>query len=102
MYVDLILVIVLIIVSFAWFRRFSKIVYSIAAIDLFFRLVHYISANIGIPGFKEWAAKTFPDSIPGMLANYMKGTLLTVFIWIYVGFMVIFLFYVMRTLLRKR
>ena len=102
MYIDLILVIVLIIVAFAWFRRFSKIVYAVAIIDLFLRLIYYISANIGIPGFYSWVSQVFPESIPALLARYMNGILLTVFVWIYVGLMVIFLFYVMRTFLRKK
>ena len=102
MYIDLIIVVVLIIVAFAWFRRFSKTVYAIAIIDIFLRLINYIAANIGIPGFKGWVKAVFPDSIPELLSHYMKGTLLTVFVWIYVGFMVVFLFYIIRAFLRKK
>ena len=102
MYIDLIIVIVLIIVSFAWYRRFSKTVYCIAVMDIFFRLIHHISENIGIPGFDEWVKSIFPSSIPNLLSKYMNGFLLTMFVWIYVGFMVVFLFYIIRTLLRKK
>ena len=102
MYIDLIIVVVLIIVAFAWFRRFSKTVYAIAIMDIFFRLIYYISKNIGIPGFHSWVKAIFPKSIPDLLASYMKGTLLTVFTWIYVGFMVVFLFYIVRAFLRKK
>lgn len=102
MYLDLVIVLVLIIIAFCWFRRFSKMVYAVAIIDIFFRLLNYISANIGIPGFHAWAKRFFPESIPGLLSDYMNGTLLTVFIWIYVVIMVIFLFYVTRTFIRKK
>ena len=102
MYIDGIIVIALIIVSFCWFRRFSKSVYALAIIDIFLRLLNYISANIGIPGFNGWVKSIFPTSIPGLLDNYMDGMLLTVFVWIYVILMVVFLFYVVRTFLRKR
>ena len=102
MYIDLIIVVVLIIVSFAWFRRFSKTVYAIAIMDIFFRLIHYISKNIGIPGFYGWVKAIFPKSMPDLLGSYMKGTLLAVFVWIYVGFMVVFLFYIIRSFLRKK
>ena len=37
MYVDAIVVIALIIVAFCWFRKFSKMVYAIAIIDIFLR-----------------------------------------------------------------
>ena len=102
MYLDLVIVLVLVIISFCWFRSFSKTVYAVAMIDIFLRLLHYISANIGIPGFHTWAKRLFPESIPTLLARYMNGTLLTVFIWIYVVLMVIFLFYITRTFIRKK
>ena len=102
MYIDVIIVVALIIVAFCWFRRFSKMVYAIAIMDIFFRLIHYISANIGIPGFNGWVRGIFPKSIPGLLDNYMDGVLLTVFVWIYVFFMVVFLFYTIRTFIRKK
>ena len=102
MYIDLIIVAVLIIVAFAWFRRFSKTVYAISIIDIFFRLIHYISKNIGIPGFYGWVKGLFPKSIPSLLASYMRGTVLIVFEWIYVGLMVVFLFYIVRAFLRKK
>ncbi len=102
MYIDAIIVVALIIVAFCWFRRFSKMVYAVAIIDIFLRLINYISTNIGIPGFNTWVKSLFPESIPGLLDNYMNGILLTVFVWIYVFFMVVFLFYVTRTFIRKK
>ena len=102
MYIDLIIVVVLIIIAFAWFRRFSKAVYAIAIIDIFLRLLNYISKNIGISGFYKWVKGIFPNSIPGLLDRYMDGVLLTIFIWIYIFFMVVFLFYVTRTFIRKK
>jgi len=102
MYIDVIVVLALIIVAFCWFRRFSKMVYAVAIIDIFLRLITYISKNIGIPGFYGWVKNIFPNSIPSLLGNYMNGILLTVFIWIYVFFMVVFLFYTLRAFLRKK
>ena len=102
MYIDLIIVLVLIIVAFAWFRRFSKFVYSVAIIDLFLRLIYHVSQNIGIPGFDKWVESIFPQSIPALLDNYFDGTLLAVFIWIYVAIMIVFLFYTIRAFVRKK
>lgn len=102
MYLDLVIILVLIIISFCWFRSFSKTVYAVAMIDIFLRLLNYISANIGIPGFHAWAKRFFPVSIPSLLDRYMDGTLLTVFVWIYVVLMIIFLFYTTRTFIRKK
>ncbi len=102
MYLDAFIILALIIFAFCWFRTFSKSVYAIAIIDIFLRLLNYISANIGINGFHSWVKSIFPTSIPGLLDTYMDGVLLTVFMWIYVFFMVVFLFYVTRTFLRKK
>lgn len=102
MYIDAIIIVALIIVAFCWFRRFSKMVYAVAIIDIFLRLIHYISANIGIKGFYGWVRSVFPSSIPGLLDNYMNGIVLTIFIWIYVVLMVVFLFYIVRTFIRKK
>jgi len=102
MYIDAIVVIALIIVAFCWFRRFSKMVYAVAIMDIFFRLIYYISKNIGIKGFHGWVKKVFPSSMPNLLDNYMNGIVLTVFTWIYVFFMVVFLCYCVRAFVRKR
>lgn len=102
MYIDVIVVVALIIVAFCWFRKFSKTVYAVAIIDIFLRLLSYISTNIGIPGFNTWVNSLFPESIPGLLDNYMSGIFLTIFTWSYVFIMVVFLFYVIRTFIRKR
>ena len=102
MYIDAIIIVALIIFAFGWFRKFSKVVYSVAVIDIFLRLLHYISKNIGIKGFYPWVKSIFPKSIPGLLSNYMSGVVLTVSTWIYVCIMVVFLFYITRTLIRKK
>ena len=102
MYIDGIIVVALIIVAFCWFRRFSKMVYAVGIIDIFLRSINYISANIGVPGFKSWVRKIFPSSIPGLLDSYMDGLLLNIFVWIYIFFMVVFLFYSVRTFIRKK
>lgn len=102
MYIDLIIVCVLIIVAFAWFRRFSKAVYAIAIIDIFLRLLTYISKNIGIKGFYRWVRSVFPSSIPGLLSRYMSGVVLIIFTWIYIAFMVAFLVYIIRAFIKKR
>ena len=48
MYIDAIVVVALIIVAFCWFRKFSKMVYAIAIIDIFLRLINYIPSIVVI------------------------------------------------------
>ena len=89
MYIDAIIVVALIIVAFCWFRRFSKMVYAVGIIDIFLRLLNYISANIGIPGFHGWVTSIFPSSMPGLLDKYMNGILLTILDFIQIDYSLI-------------
>lgn len=102
MYLDAIIVVALIIVSFCWFRRFSKFVYAFAIIDIFLRLLNYIANNIGIKEFAKWVNNIFPNSIPDIINNYTNGIVCVILEWIYIGLMVFFLFYIVRTFLRKK
>ena len=102
MYIDAILVVALVIVAFCWFRRFSKIVYAFAIVDIFLRLLDYIANNIGIKGFDKWVNKVFPNSIPDIIDKYTNGILCDILVWIYIGLMVFFLFYTIRSFIRKK
>ena len=102
MYLDAVIVVALIIFAVCWFRRFSKLVYAFAIIDLFLRLINYIANNIGINGFKIWVNNIFPDSIPVIINKYTNGLLCTIIMWIYVGIMVFFLGYTIRAFIRKK
>ncbi|MDO4962643.1 MAG: hypothetical protein Q4E75_00870 [bacterium] len=102
MYIDAIIVIALVIFCFCWFRRFSKIVYSIASIDIFLRLIDYIANHIGIKEFKHFVNRVFPDSFPAIIAKYTNGIFYDILLWLYIGIMVFFLFYTIRICLRKK
>lgn len=102
MYLDAVIVIALVIVAVCWFRRFVKLVYAFAVIDLFLRLIDYIANNIGITGFKIWVNNIFPNSIPAIISKYTNGMLCTIVTWIYVVIMVFFLVYTIKAFLRKK
>ena len=102
MYIDAIIVVALIIAAVCWFRRFSKLVYAIAIIDLFLRLIDYIANNLGIREFQHWVNSVFPNSVYSIICKYSSGIFCTVLIWIYVVMMVFFLGYTFRSFLRKK
>ena len=102
MYLDAVIVIALVIFAVCWFRRFSKLVYAFAIIDIFFRLIHFIAANLGIKEFTRWVNRIFPKSIPAIIGNYSSGVLYVILIWIYIVLMVFFLGYTVRTFIRKK
>lgn len=102
MYLDAVIVVALIIFAICWFRRFSKLVYAFGIIDIFLRLLHFISSIIGIKGFYKWVKNIFPMSIPDIMDKYTSGIVYDILIWIYAGLMVFFLFYSIRSFIRKK
>lgn len=102
MYIDAIIVVALVIFALCWFRKFSKLVYAFAIIDIFLRLLYFVANNIGIKGFDVWVNSIFPSSIPSIISKYTNGILCTILIWVYVAFMVCFLFYTVRVFIKKK
>ena len=102
MYLDVVIVLALIIFAVCWFRRFSKLVYAFGIIDIFLRLLHFISSNLGIKEFSKWVKSIFPKSIPAIIGNYSSGVIYTILLWIYIVLMVFFLGYTIRTFIRKK
>ena len=102
MYLDAVIVVALVIFAVCWFRRFSKLVYAFAIIDLFLRLLDFVANNIGIKGFAKWVNRYFPDSIPAIIGKYSNGILYTILLWVYIVLMIFFLGYSIRAFIRKK
>ena len=102
MYIDAVIIVALVIFALCWFRRFSKLVYAFAIIDIFLRLLHYVSKLLGIKAFIRWVNRYFPASIPSIIAKYSGGIIYTILIWVYVVIMAFFLFYTFRIFLKKK
>ena len=103
MYIDLILFILLIIAVVAFFRSFSSFVYFVVIIDILYRLLHFISDNVKVPELKALIDKYVPTDVVGLVSNYIgtKGIFHTILIWIMFFIYCIFLFYVIRTLVKR-
>ncbi len=98
MYIDLIIIIVLLLLVLFVFRRFSSFVYAMAIIDIFLRIVNFLSVKVPL---KE-LGKIFPSDIPAILDKYMDGALLDIFMWIYVIIYICFLVYITTYFIHKR
>ena len=48
MYIDLIVFIILVAAVIFFFRRFSSFVYLVCALDIFFRLLHFLADHMGV------------------------------------------------------
>ena len=99
---DGIIVIILLIVVGFYYRKFDKVIMAVGIIDIFLRLFNYLINNIQINGISEYIEKYLPGSIPSIINNYTEDILANLLMWIYVIFMGIFLFYVVRYFIKKK
>ncbi len=102
MYIDLIVFIVLLLIVFIFFRKFSSVVYAIFIVDLILRAFTYIKWNINLLDIKNVIDKYIPESVPAILGRYLDGIFYTIVIWIYIVLLFIFIGYLIRTFIKKR
>lgn len=102
MYIDLIIFIVLLVLVIMFFKRFSSFVFFIAIFDILLRILTFIKDNIGLPDVSALIGKYVPSGILEIIAKYTDGVLTTIFSWIYVGIMAIFLFYICKIFFKKK
>ena len=99
---DLIIILVLIILTIIFFRRFSNVVYIICIIDMFLRIISKIEVLLGIKEISNLVTRYLPDSLLAVINSYSSGIINTILVWLYVGVYVIFLYYVVCTFFRKK
>jgi len=100
---DALIVVVLIFLFVFFFKRtFSGVIYAFAITDIFLRLVSFIKHHITASDIIHVLDKYFPENIPAIMAKYTEGILYKILLWVYFGLMCIFLFYIIRTFIRKK
>ena len=99
---DLIVVILLIVLTIIFFRRFSNIVYVICIIDIFLRILNRIDMLLGIREFSNFVNKYFHNSLLDIIDSYSSGIIYTILSWVLLFIYVVFLFYVTKTFFRKK
>ena len=100
---DLAILLILMALVIFFFKRFSSFIYFIAIVDIFLRILTFIKNN-SVPELHDLIQKYIPESIPGIIGNYVSETHIVyiIFVWIYVIIMGIFLFYITRTFFKKK
>ncbi|MBE6138193.1 MAG: hypothetical protein E7173_00420 [Firmicutes bacterium] len=89
-------------IVFFFKRTFSGFVYSIAVVDIFLRLLAYLKMNLFTGEVANFFVRYFPNSVPAIISKYTSNTLETVLIWIYIGVMIIFECYIIKTFFNKK
>lgn len=89
-------------IVFFFKRTFSGFVYSVAVVDIFLRIVAYLKIHLFTGELAMFFNRYFPNSIPAIIGKYTSSTLQMVLMWIYVGIMIVFEFYIIRIFFKKR
>lgn len=96
----IIIILVIIILVLLFKRTFSSVIYSIAIVDIFLRLVDFLRLNIG--GQISLLFKGIPSSLNAVISSYTGGLVETLLLWAIFIVYVLFEYYIIRTFLRKR
>ena len=99
---DLIVILVLVVFTLIFFRRFSNVVYIICIIDIFLRIVDRLDLLLGVPEFSNLVNTYLHDSMLHIIDSYSSGIIYTILSWVLLGIYIVFLFYVIRTFFRKK
>lgn len=104
MYIDLIVLIIGVILVVMFFKRFSSFVFFIAIVEIALRILAFIKNNIGLGDVSQLIGKYLPENIFAIIDNYAGSipTLCIVLKWIFVGFMGVFLFYIIKIFIKKK
>ena len=100
MYLDLVVVLIVIIIGLVKYKKFSSYIYLFAFTDICF--LNYINSQIYLNGVHEFVNQYIPSSIYSVIVKYTTDLIETVLIWVYVGFFVVFLYYTLQILLKKK
>ena len=99
---DAIIIILLIVLTIIFMRKFSNVVYVICILDMFLRILHKIKDMLGITEFTNLINKYFHSSIENIIGSYSSGIIYTILVWLLIVIYVVFLYYVICTFFRKK
>ncbi len=97
---DIVIIFIILLIVALVFKRVSNVIIFFGLIDIFLRILDYIGKHTS-SDINNFINKIFPDSIPAIINNYSTGVLEDILMWVYVGLMILFLYYVFRMLLHR-
>ena len=97
---DIVIIFIVLLIVALVFKRVSNVIIFFGLIDIFLRIIDYIGKHTS-SDINNFINKIFPDSIPAIINKYSTGVLEDILMWVYVGLMILFLYYVFRMLLHR-
>lgn len=102
MYLDLIVVLIVIIFGLIKYKRFSSYVYLFCFVDMFFRILTFINNNLNLGGIESFINTYIPESLYSVIIKYTSDIVETCLVWGYIALFLIFLYYTLQLLLKKK
>lgn len=102
MYIDLITFVVLLILVIIFFKKFYSAIFFVAIFDIILRILTFIKNNINLSDAANLIDKYIPTGILGIIDRYTSGVITTILNWVYLGVMIVFLFYICKIFLKKK
>lgn len=99
---EVVIILVAVALIAAYFKNLKSLVYGIAIIEIFLRIMSFVKSNIGIPKISEIISKYLPNSIPDIISKYSSGLIYTILIWAFVICMSWFLVYIVIYLFKRK
>lgn len=104
MLINLIILIIVVAIIVFVFRRFSSFVYAICAMDILYRLLHFIADNVHVRELSNLINKYIPVSVVDMVSKFTGtlGFLYLIVLWFMFLMYAILLFYIIRILVKRK
>ena len=99
---DIVVLLILIIIVLVVFKDTISIIYFLGIADVFMRLMHFIKSLVNVPEFSDLINTYIPTSVVGVIENNTEGIVTTIMEWVYVVVIVLFLFYLLKYLFKRR
>ena len=99
---DLIIVLLIFVAIIIIRRDIKFLVYCLGAIEIFFRLVHYVGDNYQFLKINHFVNKYIPDSIFSIFSKYTTGIVYDVISFILVIGFIILIYYMIKYLINKK
>lgn len=101
---DLVILVVLLLVVVFLFKSFDSFVYFMALIDIFLRILSFITAEFGgyLPDVAAFIKEYIPISIKAIIDSYSTGIFNTILTIGYIVIFILFEYYVIKYFFKKR
>ncbi len=98
----IIIILVILILILLFKRTFSSAIYAIVIVDIFLRLVDFLTSHIKFTGELGNFFAKIPSSLSSVIASSTSGVFSEILLWVLFIIYVIFLYYVFTYFMKKR